>query len=219
MLSAPVYQLLCTGLCLQHPNLSSPATAIWLYKRVCIVMCMCMSACSSHTRHLCIRLCNQGISVGFPDYGSMLSIWACPTHVGTAVFVLRLLYLHEDCSGCPWACWSCVSIYVFWRGFTCSVSTTTVCNIQCCLQIHSSIQHATLMVNSFPRPADPNTLLELLAQQHEEPSIEILMSPSFKDDLQHSANWETVKDYISSLTPENVHGHCPFLQRNNDNAS
>ena len=116
------------------------------------------------------------------------------------------------------ACWSVPQSMFSSRGVTCSVSTTTtVPKSQCCLQIHSSIQHATLMVNSFPRPADPNTLLELLAQQYEEPSIEVLMSPSFKDDLQHSANWETVKDYISSLTADNVHGHCPFLQRNSDN--
>ena len=81
----------------------------------------------------------------------------------------------------------------------------------CHLQILSSIQHATLMVNSYPRPADPNTLLELLAQQHEEPSIEVLMSASFKDDLQHSANWNTIQDYMSSLTAENAHGHCPLL--------
>ena len=72
------------------------------------------------------------------------------------------------------------------------------------------------MVNSFPRPVDPNTLLELLAQQHEEPSIEVLMSASFKDDLQHSANWDTIKDYMSSLTAANAHGHCPLLQRTSD---
>ena len=75
------------------------------------------------------------------------------------------------------------------------------------------MQHATLMVNSYPRPADPNMLLELLAQQHGEPSIDVLLSASFKDDLQHSANWETVKDYMSSMNADNAHGHCPFLQR------
>lgn len=81
------------------------------------------------------------------------------------------------------------------------------------LQIQTSVQHALLMVNSYPRPADPNTLLEVVAQQHGEPPIDVLMSAQSKDDLQHSANWETVKDYMSSLQPENAHGHCPFLQR------
>ena len=75
------------------------------------------------------------------------------------------------------------------------------------------MQHAMLMVNSYPRPADPNTLLEVVAQQRNEPAIDVLMSAQFKDDLQHSANWETVKDYMSSLRPDNVHGHLPFLQR------
>ena len=78
------------------------------------------------------------------------------------------------------------------------------------------MQHATLMVNSYPRPVDPNTLLEILAQQYDEPSIEVLMSADFKDDLQHAANWDTIEDYMSSLTAEKAHEHCPLLQRSSD---
>lgn len=86
--------------------------------------------------------------------------------------------------------------------------------LPCCfLQIQTSRQHALLMVNSYPKPVDPNMLLEVVAEQRDEPPIDILMSAKLKDDLQHSANWETVKDYMSSLRPNNVHGHCPFLQR------
>ncbi|KAL3162039.1 hypothetical protein ABBQ38_009108 [Trebouxia sp. C0009 RCD-2024] len=79
--------------------------------------------------------------------------------------------------------------------------------------IETSRQHALLMVNSYPKPVDPNTLLEVVAQHRDEPPIDILMSANLKDDLQHSANWELVKDYMLSLRPDNVHGHCPFLQR------
>lgn len=86
--------------------------------------------------------------------------------------------------------------------------------LPCCfLQIETSRQHALLMVNSYPKPVDPNTLLEVVAQHRDEPPIDILMSANLKDDLQHSANWELVKDYMLSLRPDNVHGHCPFLQR------
>ena len=83
----------------------------------------------------------------------------------------------------------------------------------CCLQIHSSIQHATLMVHSYPKPVDCNKLLEVLAQKHSEPSINLLLNRSEVDDLQHAANWETVRSYIESSNPENVHVHCPLIHR------
>ena len=89
----------------------------------------------------------------------------------------------------------------------------------CCLQIYSSVQHATMMVHSYPRPVDPNKLLDYIASKHNEPSIEVLLSPSGVDDLQHSANWETVKKYISTLSPSNVHEHCPFLPQNGNSQS
>ena len=79
------------------------------------------------------------------------------------------------------------------------------------MQIQSSVQHATILVNSYPRPIDCNKLLEFLAQKHSEPSTHILMNPSGVDDLQLAANWDTCHTYMSSLCSENVHVHCPML--------
>ena len=68
-----------------------------------------------------------------------------------------------------------------------------------------------MMVNPYPRPADSNTLLELLAQRHHAPTVESLMAPSDVEDLEHAANWETVVQYAASLDASNVHEHVPFL--------
>ena len=80
------------------------------------------------------------------------------------------------------------------------------------LQIQTSIQHAVMMVNPYPRSADSNELLELLALRHNEKSIETLMSSTDMDDLQHIANWETVIQYAARLNASNVHEHVPFLK-------
>ena len=82
-----------------------------------------------------------------------------------------------------------------------------------CLQIHTTIQQSTLAVTLFPVPVDGNKLLEALAQKRSEPSTHDLMGSSRVDDLQHSANWETVRTYISELGPNCLHVHSQFLQR------
>lgn len=69
-----------------------------------------------------------------------------------------------------------------------------------------------MMVNPYPRCADSNELLELLALRHNEKSIEELMTSADMDDLQHVANWETVVQYAASLDASNVHEHTPFLK-------
>ena len=94
-ISAPVHCIVLAT------NKSSPANAMWFNKSVCIAMCMCESACSSHTHHLCKRLFNRSIILGCPDYGSTSSIWVYPPLIRTAVFMLGWLYSHGDCSGCP----------------------------------------------------------------------------------------------------------------------
>ena len=68
-----------------------------------------------------------------------------------------------------------------------------------------------MMVHPFPMCADSNEVLELLALQHNEKSIEALMASADMDDLQHVANWETVVQYAASLDASNVHEHVPFL--------
>ena len=69
-----------------------------------------------------------------------------------------------------------------------------------------------MMVNPYPRCADFNELLELLALRHNEKSVEELMNSVDMDDLQHFANWETVIQYAASLDANNVHEHTPFLK-------
>ena len=80
------------------------------------------------------------------------------------------------------------------------------------LQIQTSVQHAVMMVNPYPRCADSNELLELLALRYNEKSIEALINSADMDDLQHIANWETVIQYAASLDASNVHEHVPFLK-------
>lgn len=80
------------------------------------------------------------------------------------------------------------------------------------LQIQTSVQHAVMMVNPYPRCADSNELLELLALRQNEKSVEALMNSADMDDLQHIANWETVIQYAASLDASNVHEHVPFLK-------
>lgn len=80
------------------------------------------------------------------------------------------------------------------------------------LQIQTSVQHAVMMVHPYPRCADSNELLELLALQHNEKSIEALMNSADVDDLQHIADWETVIPYAASLDASNIHEHNPFLK-------
>ncbi len=74
------------------------------------------------------------------------------------------------------------------------------------------MQHAISMVQPYPRSVDTNKLLETLAQQHREPSIQSLMEPSGLDDLQHAANWEAVVQCVESLDAVNVHIHVRVLQ-------
>ena len=76
-----------------------------------------------------------------------------------------------------------------------------------------------MLVHSYPRPVDPNKLLEMVAVKYNESPLEDLLSLSRADDLRHSANWESVKNYISRLSPSNVHEHCPFVQRDSDTKS
>ena len=83
---------------------------------------------------------------------------------------------------------------------------------QWCLQMHSSVQHATVMVHSYPNPVDVSKLLEVLAQKHKEPSVSVLLEPSGVDDLQHAARLERLRQYIAASNPDSPQAYCSFLK-------
>ncbi|DBA92180.1 TPA: hypothetical protein ACH3X1_015893 [Trebouxia sp. C0004] len=79
--------------------------------------------------------------------------------------------------------------------------------------ITSSRQQAVLMVHYYPRAGGCKVLLDVLAQQNQEPSPERLAGGFGLDDLQHTANWQAVVFYVESLDASGVHGHCPLRPR------
>lgn len=74
----------------------------------------------------------------------------------------------------------------------------------CCIQ--TRIQYAVAMVDQYPRAANSKILLEVIAQQHNEPSRDSLMEPSGQDDFQHAANWDAVIQYVDSFDANGVSG-------------
>ena len=74
------------------------------------------------------------------------------------------------------------------------------------VQIQTRIQYAVAMVDQYPRAANSKILLEVIAQQHNEPSRDSLMEPSGQDDFQHAANWDAVIQYVDSFDANGVSG-------------
>lgn len=78
--------------------------------------------------------------------------------------------------------------------------------------ILTSIQSALTMVHQYPRGADLKVMLEVLAQQLKEPSIQRLSEPLEVDYLQHVADWQRIVKYVDSLDATSLHGHTPLLE-------
>ena len=78
------------------------------------------------------------------------------------------------------------------------------------VQITSSRQQAVMMVHYYPRAGGYKVLLDLLAQQNQQPSAERLAGGYGLDDLQHTAGWQAVVLYVESLDARGVRGHCPL---------
>ncbi len=55
-------------------------------------------------------------------------------------------------------------------------------------------------------------MLEVLAQQLEEPSVQRLSEPCEVNDLQHAADWQGIVQYVNSLDASSLHGHTPLLK-------
>ncbi|KAL0031367.1 hypothetical protein WJX79_006758 [Trebouxia sp. C0005] len=75
--------------------------------------------------------------------------------------------------------------------------------------ILTSIQSALTMVHQYPRGADSKAMLEVLAKQFEEPSIQRLSEPC---EVQHAADWQGIVQYVDSLDASSLHGHTPLLK-------
>ena len=80
------------------------------------------------------------------------------------------------------------------------------------VQILTSIQSALIMVHQYPRGADSKVMLEVLAQQLKEPSVQRLSEPFDVDNLQRAADWQQIVQYVDSLDATSLHGHTPLLK-------
>ena len=79
------------------------------------------------------------------------------------------------------------------------------------MQILSTKQCATAMVYAYPYSPKHETMLEELANERGEPSVQSLLEDISVDDIQHAANWQEVVKYLTSITMETVHVHVPLL--------
>ena len=69
------------------------------------------------------------------------------------------------------------------------------------------------MVHAYPYIAHKDKIVGLLAEQHGEPSISSLLSDTSKTDLQHSADWQRVTEYLNTISMANMHLHQPLVGR------
>ena len=79
------------------------------------------------------------------------------------------------------------------------------------LQIQTSRQRAINILHAYPYVAHKDRIVSVLAEQHGEPSVTSLLSDTSKTDLQHSADWQRVVDYLSSISLANMHIHQPLV--------
>ena len=56
-------------------------------------------------------------------------------------------------------------------------------------------------------------MLERLAKERGEPSMQELADDTSIDGLQHAANWEQVVTYLKTITMDNLHEYVPVLDR------
>jgi len=82
----------------------------------------------------------------------------------------------------------------------------------CDVQIHTSRQLAAAMVHAYPHTPSYH-LLERLAKDRGEPSMEQLADDTSVDGVQHAANWEQVEAYLQKITINNMHEYVPVLDR------
>ena len=81
----------------------------------------------------------------------------------------------------------------------------------CDVQIHTSRQLAAAMVHAYPHTPSYH-LLERLAKDRGEPSMEQLAADTSVDGLQHAANWEQIETYLQKITMNNMHEYVPMSE-------
>lgn len=74
-------------------------------------------------------------------------------------------------------------------------------------------QSAKLMVYAYPHWPKHALIMEQLARDAGQPSMQDLLEDTAVDDLQHAANWEDVIRYASTITTETMHDHIALLPR------
>ena len=79
-------------------------------------------------------------------------------------------------------------------------------------QVQTSRQRAIMLVHAYPYVTHKDKLVSVLAEQHGEPSVHSLLSDTSKSDLQHSADWQHVTDYLNTISMANMHLHQPLLR-------
>lgn len=85
------------------------------------------------------------------------------------------------------------------------------CTLLSAVQILTAQQSAKAMVYAYPFPAQPEVMLNQLAADREEPSMQALLDDTSVDDFQHDANWQDLSRYLASITMQNVQAHVPLL--------
>lgn len=67
------------------------------------------------------------------------------------------------------------------------------------------------MVHSYPFVPHKDKVMNALAEMHNEPSVETLLSNTSKSDLDHSVDWQKVTNYLQTVNMSNMHMHVPLL--------
>ena len=80
------------------------------------------------------------------------------------------------------------------------------------LQVQTARQRAIMLVHAYPFVTHKDKLVNVLAEQHGEPSVHSLLSDTSKSDLQHSADWQHATDYLNTISMANLHLHQPLLR-------
>ena len=68
------------------------------------------------------------------------------------------------------------------------------------------------MVHAYPFVVG-HQLMEPLAEQMQEPSLQALADDTSIDTIQHAANWETIIAYNNKIGEDNLHDYVPMLDR------
>ena len=78
------------------------------------------------------------------------------------------------------------------------------------MQLHTSRQLAVIIVHTHPWVPCKHHLLEELAKQQQEAPVAQILESAESDGQEHSAEWEQIVSYLTTITPENLHQYVPL---------